>query len=132
LTSDADIALTHFICIGWVKNTMTSTLAFNIAQFFPFLNHCLLLCILCKAGFDSKVKHFFSNYLVGRKTWYFWNNFSSPFFNINVGVRQESALSPILSALYLAPVLYILEKHLKNPKIPVSILLFVDNGLFIT
>jgi len=110
---------------------MTSTLAFNIAQFFPFLNHCLLPCILCKAGFDLKIKHFFSNYLVGRKTWYFWNNFSSPFFNINVGVGQGSALSPILSTLYLAPVFHILEKYLKNLKIPVFILLFVNDGLFI-
>jgi len=68
LTSNTGITLTHFICIGWVKNTMISTLAFNIAQFFPFLNHCLLPCIFCKAGFNSKVKHFFSNYLVRRKT----------------------------------------------------------------
>ena len=110
---------------------MTSTLAFNIAQFFPSLSHCLFSHILCKVGFDPKVKHFFSNYLVGRKTWYFWKKFSSPFFNINVGIGQGSVLSPILSTLYLAPILYILEKYLKNLKIPVSILLFVDDGLFI-
>jgi len=41
------------------------------------------------------------------------------------------ALSPILSALYLAPVFHILEKQLKNLKIPVSILSFVDNGLLV-
>jgi len=46
-------------------------------------------------------------------------------------VGQGSALSSILSALYLAPVLHILERHLKNLKIPVSILSFVDDGLFI-
>ena len=40
------------------KHTIT------IAQFFPSLNHCLLSCILGKAGFDPKVKKFFSNYLV--------------------------------------------------------------------
>ena len=89
---------------------MTSSLAFDIAQFFPFLNHCLLLLILRKASFDPKVKRFFSNYLIGRKTRYFWNNFSSPFFNVNMGVGQELALSPILSALYLSPILHILEK----------------------
>ena len=44
---------------------------------------------------------------------------------------QGSTLSFILSALYLAPVLHILEKHLKNLKIPVSILFFVDDGLLI-
>ena len=40
-------------------------------------------------------------------------------------------LSPVLSTLYLAPVLHILEKCLKNLKIPVFILSFVDNSFFI-
>ena len=63
---------------------------------------------------------------------YYWNNFMSPVFNINVSVGQGFALSPILSALYLLPFIYILEKHLKNLKIPISIISFVDNGLFIS
>ena len=132
-TSDADIALTHFICMGWVKNLPSSILVFDISQLFPSLNNCLLLHILGKACFDSKVIHFFSNYLIDidRKTQYFWNNFSSPLFSVDVRVGQGSVLSPILSALYLAPVLHILEKHLKNLKIPISMLSFVNNGLFI-
>ena len=108
----------------------TSILAFDISQFSPSLNHHLLLCILRKAGFDFKVVHFLSNYLVSRKTRDFWNNFSFPLFNVDVRVGQGSALSPILSALYLAPILHILEKHLKSLKIPVSMLSFIDNGLF--
>ena len=40
-------------------------------------------------------------------------------------------LSPILSTLYLSPLLYILENRFKNLNIPISILSFVDNGLFI-
>ena len=44
-----------------------------------------------------------------------------------MGVGQGSALSPILSALYLSLFLHILEKHLK-----ISILFFVDDGLLIT
>ena len=104
---------------------------FNIAQFFLFINHRLFLLIMKKAGCYSRVVQFFSNYLVGRKTQYCWNNFSSFFFNIDVGVGQGSALSPILSALYISPVFHILEKCLKNLKIPVSILSFIDDGLFI-
>jgi len=42
------------------------------------------------------------------------------------------ALSPILSALYLSPLFYILEKQLKNLKILISILSFVNDGLFIS
>ena len=74
---------------------------------------------------------FFANYLVRRKTNYLWNDFSPPIFDINVGVGQGSTLSPILLSLYLSPFLYILENRLKNLKIPVSILSFVDNGLII-
>ena len=52
-------------------------------------------------------------------------------FDVNVGVGQGSALFPILSTLYLSLLLYILENRLKNLKIPISILSFVNNGLFI-
>ena len=66
-TTDADIFLTHIIQLGWVQNLQMSTLVFDIAQFFPSLNHQLLLLILDKVGFDSKVSFFFSNYLIDRK-----------------------------------------------------------------
>ena len=74
---------------------------------------------------------FFANYLVKRRTNYLWNDFSSPMFEVNVGVGQGSTLFPILSTLYLSLFLYILENRLKNLQIPISILSFVDNGLFI-
>jgi len=111
---------------------LTSSLAFDIAQFFPSLNHRLLALILGKAGFELRVVNFFSNYLVNKKTKYFWNNFSSSLFDVNVGVGQGLALSPILSALYLSPFLHILEKHSKNLDLKFSILSFVDDGLLIT
>ena len=96
-TTDTGVALTHIICSGWAKNLTTNTLAFNIAQFFPSLNHQLLPLILDKAGLDQKISTFFKNYLVGRKTKYLWNNLISLFFNVNIGVGQGLALSPILS-----------------------------------
>ena len=52
-TTDAGMALTHIIQPGWVKNLLTSTLAFNIMQFFLSLNHHLLTFILKKAEFDN-------------------------------------------------------------------------------
>jgi len=130
-TADAGIALTHIVRSGWVKGKSTSTLAFDISQFFPSLNHRLLVLILEKAGLDPRVTDFFVNYLVRRSTKYLWNDFISPSFMVNVGVGQGSALSPILSALYLSPLFYILEKRLKNFNLPISILSFVDDGLFI-
>ena len=74
----------------------------------------------------------FADYLVNRKTNYSWSNFSSPTFNINVGVDQSSVLSSILSALYLSPFIYILENWLKNLKIPTSFISFMDDSLFIS
>ena len=63
---------------------------------------------------------------------YLWNNFSSPTFDVNIGVSQGSVLSPILLALYFSLFLYILEKHLKFFNILVSIISFIDDGLFIS
>ena len=117
------ITLIHIIHSGWVKNISTSILTFDITQFFPFLNYHLLTHILKKAGLDNHIVNFFANYLVGKKTNYFWNNFTSPIFDVNIGVGQESTLSPILLALYLS---------LKNLNMPVSIISFVDDGLFIS
>jgi len=61
-----------------------------------------------------------------------WNNFISPSFDINVGIGQGSALLPILLALYFFPIFYSLEKCLKILKIPISIISFVDDGLFVS
>jgi len=99
-----------------------SVLAFNITQFFPFLNHQLLSLILDKVGLDHKISTFFKNYLVERKTKYLWNNFISSLFNINVGVGQESTLLSILSTLYLSFIFLSLENYLKILKIPISII----------
>ena len=131
-TMNTRVALTHFIRLGWIKNLTTSTLVLDIAQFFLSLNYQILPLILEKVGFNIKVSNFFKNYLIGRKITYLWNNFSSPLHNIDIGVGQGSVLSPILLALYFSSIFYILDKQLKNLKIPVSILSFVDNGLFIS
>ena len=97
LSSDAGVILMYFIYTRWIKNNTISTLVFDIAQFFPALNHHLLPLIFNQADFDLKISILFHNYLVGRKTQYFWNNFSSSFFNADVGVGQGSALFPYCS-----------------------------------
>ena len=130
-TTNARVILTYIMRSRWAKGKTTSTLAFDISQFFLSLNHRLLTTILSKAGLESKVSMFFANYLVQSKTNYLWNNLQSPDFEVNVGIGQGSMLSSILSALYLILFLYILEKCLKKLKIPISMLLFVDDGLII-
>jgi len=121
----------HIIHLGWVKNLSTSTLVSNVAQFFPSLNYYLLSLILEKIEFNQWVVKLFLSYLIGRKTHYFWNSFTSLSFNVNIGVGQSSALSSILLALYLSPFFHILENCLKILKIPISTLSFIDDGLLI-
>jgi len=87
---------------------------------------------MAKAGFDNKVTQFFSNYLTNRLTQYIWNQFTSPLFNTDIRVGQESFLSPILSALYVAPLFHIFKKRTMNLSIPVSLLSFVDDSLFVS
>jgi len=93
----------------------------------------MLSFIIDKAGFNPRISCFYNNYLVEKKTKYFWNNFSSLFFDINIDMKQGSALSSILSALYLSLVFYIFEKRLKNLKIPIFFFIFfVNDGLLIS
>jgi len=87
---------------------------------------------LDKTGLDCKISIFFKNYLVGSKTKYLWNDFISPLFNVNISIGQGSALSPIFSAFYLSPMFHSFENCLKILKIPISIISFVDDGLFIS
>jgi len=101
--------------LGWIKGLQTSILAFNIAQFFPSLNHQLILLILDKASLDFRISSFFSNYLIDRKTQYMLNDFVSPFFRADVGMKQEFTLSPILSTLYIVSIFHIFEKKSKKP-----------------
>jgi len=88
--------------------------------------------ILRKARYDTKIFLFFSNYLVNKKTHYSWNGFTLFFFSVDVGVGQGMALSPILSALFIAPIFHIFEKRIKNLNISVFFLSFVDDELFIS
>ena len=69
-TTNVSVTLTHIVWSGWVKGKTTSTLAFDISQFFLSLNHRLLTLILEKVGLESKVSSFFTNYLVKRNTSY--------------------------------------------------------------
>ena len=63
-----------------------------------------------------------------------WDYFTLLSFYVDVSVGQIFTLSPILSALYIAPFFYIFEKRTKNFSIPilVSILSFVNDSLFVS
>jgi len=70
LTIDAGMYFTHLIHAGWMKECHTSVIAFDIAQFFPSLNHDFLSLCLAKAGLNANVLKFFINYHSNRSTTY--------------------------------------------------------------
>ncbi|KDR64939.1 hypothetical protein GALMADRAFT_82500, partial [Galerina marginata CBS 339.88] len=126
-TEDAGLYLTHIVRAGWAKGLKTSVLAFDLAQFFPSINHDVLLAVLPKLGFPPNVVKFFASYLVGRHTRYAWNIFTSPPRSADVGVGQGSALSPVLSALCLVLIMRLFELHPDR----CWLLSYVDDGTLI-
>jgi hypothetical protein len=124
------IYLTHLICAGWAKGLKTSVVAFDITQFFPSLNHDLLLDVLKHQGFSVEVCNFFSSYLSNRSTQFLWNGILSPLFNATISIGQGSTLSPILSVLYIALIMHGFSLHSKN--LGCTILSYVDDGTIVT
>ncbi len=105
----------------------TSVIAFDIAQFFPSLNHEFLLAAMRKQGFSPGVIRFFESYLVQRFTSYCWNSFKSDPMQADVGVGQGSGLSPVLSALYIAPVMKLYDIR-ASEFLDTTLLSYVDDG----
>jgi hypothetical protein len=118
-TKDAGCFLTHIVQAGWCAKLKTSVVAFDLAQFFP--------SILDKQGFAPEVVAFFKSYLVDRFTCYAWDNDLSLEFPSSIGVGQGSALSPILLALCLTPLL----KEFECRVCMAALILYVNNGTII-
>ena len=133
-TISVGLYLTHLICTDQTKQCYISIIVFGIAQFFLSLNHTFLSICFKKADLNSNIIKFFDNYYSNCSTTYTWNGFSSPLFNTNVGVGQGLVLFSIISAIYLALIIKIFKKRIKNikEKIPIDILFFVDDSLLIS
>jgi len=63
-----------------------------------------------------------------------WNNVVSSFFRADVSIGQESTLSSILSALYIAFIFHIFRTRSKNhfKNLTVLFLSFINDSLFIS
>ncbi|CAA7270789.1 unnamed protein product [Cyclocybe aegerita] len=105
-TEDAGLILTHL--------------------FFPSINHEMFMAVLRKQGFLPILVEFFASYLVGRSTVYCWNTFQSDSRSADVGVGQGSALSPVISGLFIAPVMKLF--YIKAAPLNMTLLSFVDDG----
>ena len=100
-TTGTGTYFTHIIHAGWTKQCHTSVIAFDIAQFFPSLNHLFISLCLKKIGLNNSVVKFFDNYYSNRSTIYTCYGFTFPLFNSSVGVDQGSSLLFCLLFIWL-------------------------------
>ena len=132
-TIDAAVALTHHIRAGWKNRLVTGCLAFDVAQFFPSMQHDLLIQILARYGFDPAYQAFFRSYLADRSTRFVWGSRTSDrtFAAPGVGAGQGSALSPILTNIYISPALHVVCPIATDspPRAPLTF--YVDDGLIV-
>lgn len=128
-TTDAGIQLVHNIRQAWGQGLSTSALLLDVSQFFPSINHTMLTAILRRQGFNHALCDFFTEYLVGRITTFRYNGTDFTPCDFNVGLGQGSALSPILSGLYIAPALHACAPVAQSPSANASLQFFVDDGL---
>jgi len=124
------VFLTHLIQAGWAKKLKTSVMAFDIAQFFPSLNHDVLMVVIQKVGFPLVLGNFFHSYLTGHKTMYKWDNLVSGLFAADIGVGQGSGLSLVLSGLYIGPVLQLFSFEPISKE--VQLLSYMDDSTVLT
>ena len=149
-TVDAGIQIVHNIKQMWKRGQDSTAVLLDVVQFFPSIDQALLAKILRKQGFHHTLCKYFEDYLINRSTAFVFNNQTLPEQPFSVGVGQGSALSPILSGLYIAPAIHAasplyrtipIGEHtkLKLPIVPVQgethankvIQFFVDDGLIL-
>jgi len=88
------------------------------------------MAILWKQGFPPLVVNFFASYLLGSSTSYTWNTFVSDLRLADVRVGQGSPLSPVISALFIAPIMKLFK--LWAIRLGSTLLSYVNNGTAIT
>ncbi len=130
-TEDAGAYLTHLVRAGWARGLKTSVIAFDIAQFFPSLNHEFLLAAMRKQGFSPGVIWFFESYLVRRFTSYCWNNFKSDPMQADVGWGKALASLPSCRLCTLLPVMKLYDIR-ASEFLDTTLLSYVDDGTIIT
>ena len=103
---DAGLFITEFITKARNAGLYTTTLALDMAQFFPSLHRSVIVSLLLKEGFDPSFAKLFESYYDACSTKYLWNNHYSKDYDVNNGVPQGDPLSPVISVLYMLAMLH--------------------------
>lgn len=128
-TTDAGMHLVHRIKQAWAKDQESAALLVDVSQFYPSINHDMMVDVLKKQGFSHMTTEFFRDYLKGRETRFVFNGVETDPTDFDTGVGQGSSLSPILSNLYIAPAVKMTNEYVQREFPGCHIQFFVDDGL---
>ena len=133
--TDAGLSLVHDIELAWKHGKVASFLAIDIKGFFDNVNHRRMVKVLWEAGFPLPVVRWVESFLSDRSASIRLDDFSSPMSPIDIGIPQGSPCSPVLSVLYSAALIALVQDHgfLHSPiSIPTSPRSYVDDlGLLV-
>ena len=129
-TLDAAMTIMHEISEARSRGLTVTCVAFDVAQFFPSIDHDALLTILEYQGFAKEVIQIIKTYLRNRTTSYCFGQLSDGMFDLSFGLPQGDGPSPTLASLYIAPALHISVPF--DPKSSVKLMFYVDDGTIIT
>ena len=129
-TMDVGVILMDIISQNRDRGFHTSVLAVNITQFFPSMDHEVIVYLLGKLGFHRKICSVVANFLRDCQTLYMWDGISSEaHFDCSNGVPQGDPLSPVLLVLYLSLIIkHVLPWDKDNHT---NALFFIDDGMLI-
>ena len=129
-TLDAGLFIMEYITKARNNGLYTTTLALDVAQFFPSLDKNIIISILTKEGFNPAVTRLFESYYEERSTKYLWNNHFYKDYEVDNGVPQGDPLSPVISILYMSAMLRKLFPFDENRRS--QCLSYIDDFVLIT
>lgn len=116
----------HDIQSGWKKGLVATTLAFDIKGFFDHVHHDRLVEVLRLAGFPQEIRAWVRSFVSSRQVSIRVNGTNTEPSTCSIGIPQGSPLSPILAALYTAPVIEISISKNRS-----TLYFYVDDGMLV-
>jgi len=124
--SDAVLSMVHTVQTCVKGGRVAALLLFNIQGFFDNLHVNHLVHVFCLLGFALSLCDWVRSFLTNRRITLSFNGEPLPEVVLNHSTPQGSPLSPILSAIYILPLLRLTEEwHFR------SLSLYVDDGAIV-
>ena len=124
---DAALAVVHTAQACQQAKRVCSLLLFDIQGFFDNIHVDRLVHLFAIFGFEPRLCNWLQSFLTERRLHFEFNGFSSEPFTLAHGTPQGSPLSPIISAIYTAPLLHLILTRWSNK----SLYMYVDDGAII-